>query len=123
MAATFSSAFLRGEAGAAQFLAGDFRDAAARARAVQQAAARQRPVPEALLAVLRAQAQGLPASAARDGHLDDLARPGTVVVVTGQQLGLFLGPLFTFYKAATAVALAQVVARESGARCVPVTMV
>lgn len=36
-----------------------------------------------------------------------LSRPGTFAVVTGQQVGLLSGPAFTFYKALTAVKLAQ----------------
>src|SRR5690348_10789048 len=49
----------------------------------------------ALVEALRSQNAGNPS-------LDLLARPGTVAVVTGQQVGLFSGPSYTIYKALTA---------------------
>src|SRR5438132_1073858 len=39
--------------------------------------------------------------------LSRLAQPGTVAVVSGQQVGLFSGPAYTVYKALTAVKLAR----------------
>jgi len=46
-------------------------------------------------------------------------RAGAAAVVTGQQVGLFGGPLFSIFKALTAVRLAQT-ATENGIDCVPV---
>ncbi len=51
--------------------------------------------------------------------LDRLARPGAVVVTTGQQPGLFTGPLYTVYKALSAAALAAVLERRWGRPVVP----
>lgn len=52
-------------------------------------------------------------------NLDRLAEDGTVAVVTGQQVGLFTGPAYTVFKAATAAAVARQLTAD-GIPAVPV---
>jgi len=59
-------------------------------------------------------------SPARDSVLARLQEPGAFVVTTGQQPGLFTGPLYTLYKALSAASLARVLERQWQRPVVPV---
>ena len=59
-------------------------------------------------------------SASREGQLARLRAPGAVAVTTGQQPGLFTGPLYTIHKALSAAALARVLEARWGRPVVPV---
>ncbi len=74
---------------------------------------------ERLADALRAQTKTFAAGAAALENID-LLRQGAAAVVTGQQVGLFGGPLLTLLKAATAIRQAQEATRVSGRPHVPV---
>jgi bacillithiol biosynthesis cysteine-adding enzyme BshC len=73
----------------------------------------------ALAEILLRQNQAFGSSDAALRNIERLADPGTFAVVTGQQVGLFSGPVFTLYKALTAVRMAQSLS-ESNVTAVPV---
>ncbi|MGA9116556.1 MAG: bacillithiol biosynthesis cysteine-adding enzyme BshC [Bacteroidota bacterium] len=86
------------------FYAWDFRDPRSFDRLLETLRERDYRRPR-LVAALRRQNEG---SGAEPGaSLDLLEQPTTFAVVTGQQVGLFGGPLYTIYKTITAIKLAE----------------
>jgi bacillithiol biosynthesis cysteine-adding enzyme BshC len=65
-------------------------------------------------------AEAIVANPARGSALARLSEPGAVAVTTGQQPGLFTGPLYTIYKALSAAALARILERQWQRPVVPV---
>ena len=112
-------AYAAGDAAALAFYRWSPQSAADRAEAAHAAAraARHRDAVADVLAEQNA-AWGAPPEVM--GGVETLRDPESVAVVTGQQLGLFAGPLYTVYKARTAVRLAERLARETGRPAVPV---
>ena len=90
----------------------------ASAREVRLDPATRRSIVEILRDQNRAFGPGGQVDSATARNLDRLAA-GAVAIVTGQQVGLFSGPAFTFYKALTAVRCAED-ATKRGVDAVPV---
>ncbi len=92
-----------------------WRDAVARVQAHAETRARD-AVADALTE--QQQKRGAPPEARAAADL--LRDPSTVAIVTGQQAGLFGGPLFTLLKAITAIKLARRVHQDLGVPAVPI---
>jgi bacillithiol biosynthesis cysteine-adding enzyme BshC len=106
-------------ANVAPFFAGDPATPAAWADTIQrsQSLARQ---PAEIARVIAAQQERRNAPAASRESAARLADPATRVIITGQQAGLFGGPLFTLLKAITTMKLAAEVSKEHRVPVVPV---
>lgn len=101
------------------FFAGDYRLAVERKGAADRAAALHRDR-ETLADVLLDQNGQWRLDDAIRSNIEKLRDPQSVVVVTGQQVGLFSGPLFTVLKAITTVQMARQLAEETERPVVPV---
>jgi len=97
----------------------DFRDAAG---FVQAASARDYPGSrrEAMASILQKQAERLGVLDSSRASLERFGAPNAMVVVAGQQPGLFGGPLYTLTKALSAIALARAAEAASGRPVVPI---
>jgi bacillithiol biosynthesis cysteine-adding enzyme BshC len=88
------------------FFAGDFQDPTA--YSLQTEKIRSRDLPrEQLAAILKEQNLSYGCGTQTVGNIQKFIQDKACAVVTGQQVGLFSGPLYTIYKAQTAIKLAE----------------
>ncbi len=102
-----------------EFYNGDFRDPAAFEHQTGRTLARGLALGK-LAAVLREQNRDFGCGPRTLGYIEAMEREQACAVVTGQQVGLFSGPLYTIYKALTAIKLAERLTRNGPGKCVPV---
>ena len=102
-----------------QFYNRDWRDPQSIASAVTDAAAYPRDR-ETLVEIILEQNNRWHAQDGTLRNIERLADPRSVAVVTGQQVGLFTGSLYTVLKTVTAIQLARRIENQTGHPCVPV---
>ena len=103
----------------AGFFNGDFRDPAALAGLAERVSSRT--LPRAAIAEgLAGQNRSFGCGEKTLANIRKLADDRASAVVTGQQVGLFSGPLYTIYKALTAIKLAERLGRRGPGAFVPV---
>ena len=90
----------------AEFYNGNFRSPSMFLNQVEKVKSRRLPR-ERVTAALKAQNQIYGAGIETQKNIDRLLDERTCAVVTGQQVGLFSGPLYTIYKSLTAIKLAR----------------
>jgi len=103
----------------AEYFGGDFRDADAFARLADRVSVRPRPR-KASAEILAEQNRSYGCGEATLANIRKLADDRACAIVTGQQVGLFSGPLYTIYKALTAIKLAESLAHRAHGSFVPV---
>jgi len=102
-----------------EFFNGDFRDPAAFERQMKRLQSRKYARGH-LAEILSEQNRSSGCGPQTLENIQALVRDETCAVVTGQQVGLFSGPLYTIYKAVTAIKLADSLSQQTGVCVVPI---
>lgn len=83
----------------------NFRDTASFEGLFQSLSRPDRPQRASVASIIRQQYASMKPSNLTRRNIEHLEEPNTIAVVTGQQLGIYGGPLYTFYKLITAIKL------------------
>jgi bacillithiol biosynthesis cysteine-adding enzyme BshC len=102
-----------------EFFSGHFRDPTAFDLQTEKVQSRNLPR-KRLAAILKEQNLSYGCGEQTIGNIDTLTQDQTCAVVTGQQVGLFSGPLYTVFKALTAIKLAESLNQNSTGYFVPI---
>jgi bacillithiol biosynthesis cysteine-adding enzyme BshC len=102
-----------------EFFAGDFQDPIAYSQQTEKVRSRDLPR-EQLASILKEQNLSLGCGSQTVENIKKFVQDKACAVVTGQQVGLFSGPLYTIYKALTAIKLAESLNQTSQRCFVPV---
>ena len=111
--------YTENSASLASFFNGDYRSDEDLIASCKTAASNH-PERDVLIRVLRRQAASFGVEESSRALISKLSDPTASAVVTGQQLGLFGGPLYTLYKFISAIQLAEKMESLSGTPVVPV---
>jgi bacillithiol biosynthesis cysteine-adding enzyme BshC len=102
-----------------EFFSGDFHDPTSYSLQTEKTRSRELPR-EQLAAILKKQNLSYGCGEKTLGNIEKLIQDTASAVVTGQQVGLFAGPLYTIYKALTAIKLTESLNRKNLGSFVPV---
>ncbi len=102
-----------------EFFNGDFRDFAVYERQIERLKTRKYARGR-LTEILKEQNKASGCGPRTLQNIDALARDDAYAVVTGQQVGLFSGALYTIYKALTAIKLAEDLSQRAAVPVVPI---
>lgn len=117
MKKSLATDFINGQGQARSLYGVDFEDEALRIKKIKVVS--KRSLSPDMVALLREQNAQLRLTPARKRYLLALEHPNSVFVITGQQVGLFLGPIFTLYKALTAIKVAQALEAATAIPTIP----
>jgi len=102
-----------------EFFAVDYRNRAALLAQLERVAQRDYPRVE-VAKILQRQNRVFGAGETTERQIAALMQEGSTAVVTGQQVGIFGGPLFTLYKALTCLKLAESLRASTGKEVAPI---